>query len=107
MDVVRGDDVVENTEPIASSGFKQPETPMTTVFCKFKQELLLMAAMRYVPYVARWKIAMSARHDAFSLKQCFIHEKVAFKPCSVHYVKQFFRVINGLHGSGPDSPDNL
>ena len=38
-----------------------------------------MTAVRNVPYMAGQNIAMGASHDAFSLKQCFIRIKVAFK----------------------------
>lgn len=53
---------------------------MIAIFCKLEQELFFVAAVRYVPDMARQKMTVRAGHGAFSLMPCFIPSKVAFKP---------------------------
>ena len=52
VDMIRGDDVVKNTEAKAFSGFKEPVTSMITIYCKLEQELFFIAVVNDVPDMA-------------------------------------------------------
>jgi hypothetical protein len=71
MDMVRRNDVIQNTKPIAFLGLKQPMAPTVSISGEFQQKLLFVAAVGNVPDVAGQEMTIGAWHQAFSLKRCF------------------------------------
>jgi hypothetical protein len=73
MDMVRRNDVIQNTMPIPIPflGLKQPMAPTVSISGEFQQELGLVAAVGNVPDVAGQEMTIGAWHQAFSLKRCF------------------------------------
>ena len=55
MDVIRGGNVIEHTKDVSFSGLKKPISPTLPVFVKFKEKLLFMAPMCYMPN-ATWDV---------------------------------------------------
>jgi hypothetical protein len=62
MDMIGSGHIVENTEPIAFFGLKQPPDPCPAIPGKFEQKFFFMTAMCDVPDVPWQKVAACARH---------------------------------------------
>ena len=71
MDMVRRNDVIQNTKPIPFLGLKQPVAPIVSISGEFQQELLFVAAVGNVPDVVEQEMTIGAWHQVFSLKLCF------------------------------------
>ena len=52
VNVIRGDDVVQNRKAIAFSGFEQPMPPPQSIPLEPEEKFPIMATMREVPHVA-------------------------------------------------------
>jgi hypothetical protein len=63
MDMVCGDDIIENTEALTFLGLIKPVMPASSVFVKIEKELLSLASMGDVPDATRNIMSMSSRHN--------------------------------------------
>ena len=62
MDMVRRNDVIQNTKPIAFLGLKQPMAPTVSISGEFQQKLLFVAAVGNVPDLPWYTISFGACH---------------------------------------------
>jgi hypothetical protein len=63
MDMVCGDDIIENTEAISFLGLIKPVMPASSVFVKIEEELLSLASMGDVPDASGDIMSVSSRHN--------------------------------------------
>ncbi len=62
VDVIRSGNIIEHTKAVSFSGLKKPISPAPSVFVKFKEKLLFMAPMCYMPN-ATWDVMpVCSRH---------------------------------------------
>jgi hypothetical protein len=63
MDMVCGDDIIENTEAISFLGLIKPVMPAISVFVKIEEKLLSLASMGNVPDASGEIMSMSSRDN--------------------------------------------
>jgi hypothetical protein len=62
VDVIGGDCVVQYRQTVSTSCFVKPVDPTFSISGKFKQKLLFVATMRYVPYVTKQHVPVCSWH---------------------------------------------
>ena len=82
VDVVRCQGIVKNYKSVSFLGLEKPMEPAPSVLCELQEECLFMAAVGYVPNLARDEVAVGPRHRLklrFLFERRFVGPKLSFK----------------------------
>jgi hypothetical protein len=75
MDVVRGDNIIENPKTVSSLCFRQPADPAFFILVKFEKKFFFMAPVGDVPDTVKDIMSVGSGHKDRFLRALFLTPK--------------------------------